>query len=423
MRITALTFGTEGDWRPMVALCHGLAGAGHDVVLLGPRPAVPLADHLGVPFVALEGDMASELEAAMPSMERGAGPREIGRLVTSFAQRHTTGWMRAVLDAAAGSDVVLPAGLAVYVGLSVAEKLRVPVVGIGLQPVMPTGDFPSAFLPAWRMPRWANRLSHRLVLALMWRAFRGATNAARRDVAGQPRRRGEWRGYPILFGISPTLMPRPRDWPDRYEVTGHWTTPIDPAWEPDPALLAFLAGGEPPIYVGFGSMLGFDRARAERAVQEGLDGRRALIASGAAGLGEGALPPNALRIGPTPHEWLFPRTRIVVHHGGAGTTHAAARAGVPAVVVPFGGDQAFWAARAHRLGIAAAPLAHRALTGPALGSRLDHAAAPDMQQWAHQIGEAVRAEDGIGTAIAALERLIDVDPAVSAPRTYRARRG
>ena len=84
-----------------------------------------------------------------------------------------------------------------------------------------------------------------------------------------------------------------------------------------------------------------------------------------------------------------------MHHGGAGTTHAAARAGVPSVVVPFGGDQAFWAARAYRLGISAAPLAHRAMTGRALKARLDRASAPDVQQWAHEIGEAIRAEDGI----------------------------
>ena len=407
MRITALTFGTEGDWRPMAALCHGLAAAGHDVQLLAPRASAPLAAQLRVRFLALEGDMAAELAAAMPSMERGAGPAEIGRMIRGFAQRHTAGWMRTVLDAAPDTDVILPAGLAVYVGLSVAEHLGVPVVGIGLQPVMPTGDFPSAFLPAWRMPRWANRLSHRLVLALMWRAFRSATNAARRDVAGQPRRRAEWRGYPILFGISPTLMPRPRDWPDRYEVTGHWSTPLDPAWRPDPALDAFLSAGDAPIYVGFGSMLGFDRAKAERAVLDGLAGRRAVIASGAVGLGEGTLPPNALRIGATPHDWLFPRMHVVVHHGGAGTTHAAARAGVPSVVVPFGGDQAFWAARAHKLGIAAAPLAHRALGGPALKARIDYASAAHVQRWTREIGEAVRAEDGIATAVAALERIVE----------------
>ncbi len=405
MRIVALTFGTEGDWRPMTALCHGLAHAGQDVVLFAPAPAAPVARRLDVPFIALEGDMSAELEFAMPSVERGAGPVALGRIVTAFAQRHTAAWMRKVLEHSGDADVILPAGLAVYVGLSCAEHLHLPAIGVGLQPVMPTGDFPSVFLPAWRLPRWANRLSHRIILAAMWRAFRDATNLARLEVAGQAPRRVEWSGYPILFGISPTLLPRPRDWPDRYAVTGHWTTPIDPHWQPDTALVEFLAAGEPPVYVGFGSMLGFDRARAQRAVREALAGRRALIADGAVGLGDRAWPDDVLRIGPTPHQWLFPRVSVVVHHGGAGTTHAAAQAGVPSVVIPFGGDQAFWAARAHALGIAAEPLAHRALTGAALKARVDRASESDLRQRASLVGESIRHEDGIRTAVGALESL------------------
>ena len=401
MRVVAVTYGTEGDWRPLAALCSGLARAGHDVTMLAPRPAEALARRLGVAFDALAGDMAAELDHAMPTlMHKGLDPAAMSRILTGMAARNTSAWMRTVLAHARGADVIVPAGLAVYVGLSCAEHLGVRAVGAGLQPVMPTRAFPSPFVPPWRMPGWLNRMSHRVVLALLWRAFRAATNAAREEV-GQSARRAPWDGYPILFGYSPTLVPAPADWPARFHVTGAWTTVPDPAWRPAAALEMFLAAGEAPVYVGFGSMQGFDRARAEAAVIGALDGRRAIMSAGAARLGQGALPGHVLRVGPVPHPWLFPRMRVVMHHGGAGTTHAAARAGVPQVVVPLTGDQPFWGDRVWRLGIASRPLAHRALTASALRTRLDEAGDGAHATRAAAIADAMRDEDGVGNAVAA----------------------
>ncbi|WP_369679462.1 glycosyltransferase, partial [Burkholderia ubonensis] len=105
----------------------------------------------------------------------------------------------------------------------------------------------------------------------------------------------------------------------------------------------------PPVYVGFGSMAGFDRASLTDALVTALDGRRALFYPGWSGIDTSALPKHVFVVGDTPHRWLFPRTSMVIHHGGSGTTHSAARAGVPSVVVPFAGDQFFWANRLQRL--------------------------------------------------------------------------
>ena len=201
-------------------------------VLLAPQSSRrPLAARLGLRFVTLAGDMAAELDDrhAVGGARRRPGARSAASS-RGFAQRHTGGWMRTVLEAARGTDVILPAGLAVYVGLSVAEHLRVPVVGIGLQPVMPTGDFPV------RVPAGLAHAALGEPAVASAGARLDVARVPRRDERGPARRIGsgragaaEWKGYPILFGISPTLMPRPRDWPERYEVTGHWTTPIDPA--------------------------------------------------------------------------------------------------------------------------------------------------------------------------------------------------
>lgn len=408
MRVVALTFGTEGDMRPMVALCRGLRDAGCDALLLGERSATEYAAQCSVPFVPLAGDMAEAMRtAAAGLLLAGGGVADTAKALAEIARKNTAAWMRTTLEHCAQADGIVCAGLAIYVGLSCAEELRVPVVGAGLQPMMPTREFPSPFVPPWRMPGWVNAASHRLVLAMMWRAFRGAINDARRDVTRQPPRRIEFDGYPVICGISPTLVPQPRDWPEQFAITGAWSLPTDAAWSPQPALAEFLAAGEPPVYIGFGSMVGFDRDRFRALVLDALDGRRALLFAGWSGFGEGALPSGVLSIGPTPHDWLLPRTRIVVHHGGAGTTHAAARAGVPSIVVPFGGDQPFWADRLRRAGVAPPAIAHSKLTASRLRESLALAGNPAMAARARVVGAAIAGEDGITNAVARIERAFD----------------
>jgi sterol 3beta-glucosyltransferase len=400
MRVVALTYGTEGDTRPMVALARGLVDAGHDVTLLAERSGEDHAAALRVPFVALAGDMAGELRRAASGLARsGVDARSVARTLAAIANANTSSWMRATIEHARDAEVVVCAGLAIYVGLSVAEALGIRAIGAGLQPLMPTRAFASPFLPPLRLPGFVNRASHRFVLGAMWRAFRGAINDARCDVAHQTPRKREWTDYPVLFGISPALVPRPRDWGERVAVTGYWFGPRDPHFAPDRELAAFLASGEPPVYVGFGSMLGFDRERVLATVLEALDGRRALLHSGWSDFANASLPANVLRIAHVPHDWLFPKMSTVVHHGGAGTTHAAARAGVPAVVLPFAADQFFWAKRLEALGVAPPMLAHRELNPVRLSERLEAARSDGMRERARQVAMAMSTENGVANAV------------------------
>ena len=406
MRIVALTFGTEGDTRPMLALCRGLIDAGYDVLVLAERSGAGYAQSLRVPFVALDGDMRAELLAAADLSQHGDDVKHVARELSRIGATHAASWMRTTLAHARGAHAILCAGIAIYVGLSCAEALGIPAIGVALQPMMPTRAFGSPFLPLPRLPGFLNRASHRIVLAMLWRAFRGAINDARRDVANQPPRRHEWDGYPILFGMSPTLVPRPSDWPSRFFVTAYWWLPHDDAFEPDADLASFLEAAEAPIYVGFGSMVGFDRARMLAVVLDALNGRRALLQAGWSDFGGADLPPNVHRIGPMPHAWLFPRMRVVVHHGGAGTTHAAARAGVPSVVIPLAADQFFWADRLHRLGVAPKGLSHRDATASALRARLREADDPAMRASARDIGASIAKETGVANAIAHIDALM-----------------
>lgn len=150
-------------------------------------------------------------------------------------------------------------------------------------------------------------------------------------------------------------------------------------------------------------MAGFDRARLLRAVIDGVAGRRALFFPGWSGIEPTALPANFHVVGPLPHQRLFPRTALVVHHGGAGTSHTAARAGVPSVVVPFAADQPFWADRLRRVGVAPPTVMGQKLDGASLCRQIDAALQPAMQARARALGAAMAAEDGVADAVATLQ--------------------
>jgi UDP:flavonoid glycosyltransferase YjiC (YdhE family) len=202
----------------------------------------------------------------------------------------------------------------------------------------------------------------------------------------------------MLYGCSPALLARPADWPPNAELTGAWALPAGQDWEPPPALLDFLAAGPAPVYIGFGSMAGIDQATLAGAVRAVAAGRRVLFQPGWSGIDPARLPPDVFVLDDTPHDWLFPRMALVVHHGGAGTSHAVARAGVPSVVVPFAGDQFFWAARMAGQGIAVTcPAA--GLDGARLVQAVAAASAPRMRAQAQRVGQAMRDEDGVRTAV------------------------
>jgi sterol 3beta-glucosyltransferase len=272
-------------------------------------------------------------------------------------------------------------------------------------PLTPTREFAYPFLPPGAVWHRLNRLSHHVVNGFLWRAFRPALNRARAEVCALPALRRMPSRHPVLYGYSPTLLPRPGDWPEQVEVCGQWTLPM-PHWQPPTALRAFLDAGPPPVYIGFGSMGGFDATRLRDALVHGLAGRRALFYPGWSRVDVSGLPDTVHVLGDTPHDWLFPRTACVVHHGGSGTTHSAARAGVPSVVVPFAGDQPFWAHRLALAGVAPAAVPGSRFGAGDLARGLAFADRSDVRERARRLGAALRSEDGLAHAVTSIERRV-----------------
>jgi UDP:flavonoid glycosyltransferase YjiC (YdhE family) len=203
------------------------------------------------------------------------------------------------------------------------------------------------------------------------------------------------------------VVPRQPEWPERIAMPGYFILKEAEHYTPHSELEQFLSDGPTPIYVGFGSMVSNRACDLADVVLEAvqLSGCRAVIGSGWAGL-DGYLGrcDNILLIGSVPHDWLFSRVALAVHHCGAGTTAAAVRAGIPTVPVPFVGDQFFWGWQLQRLGVATPRLERRGLTAARLAEAIQLARKPEMIARAAALGRRVRSEDGVAAAVRQLER-------------------
>ncbi len=411
MRFTIISYGSQGDVRPIVALGKGLLRAGHSVVFPADREFRSLVERHGLDFRPISGDLRAAMQggAADDMFRKGIDPVAMMRSITALSRDHANAWAKEYWEAAKGSDAIIASGLAFYAGVAVAEKLGIPVVGVALQPLAPTRAFPPPMIPPRRYPGWVNYGLHHVMLQLVWQMFRPAINRARREVLGlKPSYVGPGaqlmrERWPAAYAYSAHLVPRPDDWPDFVQPTGFCFLDEGEDYTPPVDLATFLEDGPPPVYVGFGSMGGYDPTATTALVVEALNGRRAVLSAGWGGIDRSALPPTVFGLDAAPHDWLFPRMSAVVHHGGAGTTAAALRAGKPAVVVPFLGDQPFWGARLESIGVAPAPIPRNALTAPALARAIAATDDPAMRARAAELGALVRAEDGVGNAVRFIE--------------------
>lgn len=422
MRVFLLAYGTRGDVQPMLALARALRTAGHDALVAAPESFAPLAAGHAIPFAGLdEGvlDLWAAPDIAQVAGERRGGLRSL-RAYSTLVRRMRPA-LRRLFDGAwaaargSGADLVVHAPVATA-GPHIAERLGVPAVIAALDPLyLPTREFahPLGLNPPW-LPPALNRLTFHAFLRGQLRLAGIGVERWRREVLGLPRRRHrhdllrlpDGRPAPVLNQVSRHVLPPPSDWPSTVHTTGYWFLPPAADWSPPPRLADFLAAGPPPVYIGFGSVVGPDPGGTGRLVLDAVaaTGVRAVIATGWGGISaSGGLPDGVLAIDEAPHDWLLPRTAVVVHHAG-GTTWSAAAAGRPQVVCPAVGDQPFWAARLHALGVAPPPLPAGSLTAAALAAAIR--AAPTLSRRAADLGEAVRAEDGAATAVTALEKIL-----------------
>ncbi|MGH3817892.1 MAG: glycosyltransferase [Pseudonocardiaceae bacterium] len=351
MRVLLSAYGSRGDVEPIVGLAVRLRALGAEVRVCAPPDFAERLAGVGVPLVPV-GQSARALTTGPPP-SAAALPRRAAELIASQFD--------AVTAAAEGCDALVATGMmpAAAGARSVAEKLGIRSVSVTFQQLtLPSPHHPPLAYPGRPFPPEVtdNRMLWDLDAQSINALFGAALNMNRVSIGLPPV--DNVRDY--VIGDQPWLATDPildpwQQTPDLDVVqTGAW---ILPDVRPLPAdLEAFLDAGTPPVYVGFGSMPMRASTDVARVAIEAIraQGRRAVVARGWADLALIDDRDDCFVVGEVNQQALFARVAAVVHHGGAGTTTAATRAGAPQVVVPQAVDQPYWAARVAGLGIGTA---------------------------------------------------------------------
>ncbi|KAF1797863.1 hypothetical protein FB192DRAFT_1289012, partial [Mucor lusitanicus] len=423
LHFTCLTIGSRGDVQPYVALCKELQKDGHTCrIATHPEYEQWVTEH-GIEFRSIGGDPGELMKLCIDN----------SFLSVSFIREGTKffySWFESLLassyKACQGTDVIIESPSAM-VGVHMAEKLGVPYFRSMPFPFTRTTKFPHPFASqSAAAGRIYNDMTYVMIDMALWAGTSKYVNRFRRDVLELPStnldRLELWR-VPYIYSFSPSVVHPPKDWPDFIHCTGYWFLDNpDMKWKPDAALVDFLHdanGARPIVYIGFGSIIVPDAVETTRIIVEAVlkANVRAIICKGwstrlikqeEAEQEEDSevlldkYPGTIFHIDSVPHDWLFPQIQGVVHHGGAGTTAAGLRAGLPTVIKPFFGDQRFWGQRIEELqvGICLSKLSKNHLTD-ALKTITQN---QTMIAKASKVGETIRKENGPRNAVESIYR-------------------
>ena len=374
LHVVLTSIGSRGDVQPMVAIAQALAARGHRAVIAAPPDFGPWIRSLGFEFAGVGSDVNAFMQRHREAL--GANIARFFALTRRLFDTELPAQMDALVELARDADAIVFGGGSAM-GPSAGEKLGIPVIGVLFTTcVIPSSDHAPVVVPWRTLPRWMNALLWKLEAPMWNRLLRTGVNAGRErhglapvdDMVTYLFERSHY-----VVAVDPGVLPLDPRWAARVPHVGFLFMDTKNA-SLDPDLASWLDDGDPPIYVGFGSMTGRGPERMQRVVTDAIRsiGRRALVSRGWANLGS-ELPEGWRAIGDTPHERLFPRMACVVHHGGSGTTAAALRAGVPQVLVPLILDQYHHAQVLHEQGLAPRPVPMEKITAAQLADAIREA--------------------------------------------------
>jgi UDP:flavonoid glycosyltransferase YjiC (YdhE family) len=425
-RVAIAAIGTMGDVQPFVALSKTLLKRGYSVILCTTSDFEAFVTGHGIEFHNLGADIQafirqSQFDNAMSKNLLLYAPSLLRQGQQILREACKQLWI-----AAQGADCIVFHQTTNF-AIDIAEALDIPAIMTAFQPINPTGEFPHFSYDGPPLDPLFNRIS----LDPLFNRLSYVIQAAQQSYYDFPRDRmrakllglrsrkrngfsknafGE--NIPALHAYSPTLSPRPGDWPETTVVTGFWRLEDDSAWKPDADFQRFLAAGPPPVYLGFGSMP-WGASRNTEIITKALRlwGGRVVIGQGWGGIKAEDLPETVYSISRAPHTELFKYVSAVVHHGGAGTTHTGLYAGRPTFVVPQFFDQPYWGKRVYELGCGPAPVRLRKLTPGLLAAALEELSTDTSYAVAaRELRERLLNEDGAGYAADVVEETISDYP-------------
>ncbi|KAG8648352.1 hypothetical protein MANES_09G183500v8 [Manihot esculenta] len=406
-----LIVGTRGDVQPFIAIGKRLQEDGHRVRLATHANFKDFVLTAGLEFFPLGGD--PKVLAGYMVKNKGFLPSSPSEI--SIQRHQLRDIIFSLLPACQNPDPdtkipfkanAIIANPPAYGHTHVAEALKVPIHIFFTMPWTPTSEFPHP-LSRVKQPV-AYKLSYQIVDSMIWLGIRNIINEFRKKklkLRPVTYLSGYYSSSPDLpYGYiwSPHLVPKPKDWGPKIDVVGFCFLDLASNYEPPNSLVEWLEGGDPPIYVGFGSLPLQEPEKMTQIIVTALEetGQRGIINKGWGGLGNLAEPKEFVYLlDNCPHDWLFSRCKAVVHHGGAGTTAAGLKVGCPTTIVPFFGDQPFWGEQVHARGLGPAPIPVDEFSLEKLVDAIHFMLDPKVKEHAMELAKAMEEENGVQGAV------------------------
>jgi len=396
--ITILCSGSRGDFQPYIALAQELQKLGKSVRIAGGKSFEDFIKSYGIDFYSLSVDYLSADIDPKLLQDAQSSDNPLKMLLTfNKMKKYVFGLTAEMFSACQGSELI------VYhpgctIGYFAGEKLGIPSILAAPFPMHKTKEIAS--LIAYGKTKMPKALSYKLLQGMLWMAGKTGIAAFFKEEYGKlpenfgsPFERVD-KNHPAIISCSNFVFPRPKDWNASIHQNGYWFVEENIDYKPSEELSDFLKNGEKPVYIGFGSV--FDSKQKDETVKIIIDalntsGKRGIIC----GMGDVQnLPGNLLAINSIPHSWLFERVSLVCHHGGAGTTAAGFKAGIPSIIIPFSNDQFAWAHRAYDLGVGSKPIYRKKLTSDKLASAIQYALKDDVIKNAKTLSKNIATENG-----------------------------
>jgi len=405
MKITLLTYGSQGDVAPFAALGQGLVQAGHQVILVAPEKLKYLVNQEQIDFVAFPGDPQQMVQDLVD--RAGSNWWRMVRSMSSFVLPLGLEVSQIARKTCQDADLIVHSFLLTNTGYEIAREKNIPDISAQTFPVFTnTSDFPAPAAPDLPLGGLYRKFTHNIVTQTFWQGSRIIYSSLRKNHQELPpltdwpfNPQNHWQ-VPILYAFSPRVIPRPADWREDVHITGYWFSNHDSSWKPDDRLVEFLEKGSAPIAVVFGSTSTRKLDGIYHKVFEALKitNQRGII------LGQKPEELDSPKVywqeGFIPYEWLFKHSAAVIHHGGAGTTGKALRAGIPSIILPFTSDQPFWGRQVYKLGAGPKPLHPKRLTSWKVAEAINLIVNDlKIKSRAQEIGRHLKAEDGITRAV------------------------
>ncbi|MCC3719274.1 MAG: glycosyltransferase [Rouxiella badensis] len=416
MKISIFTAGSMGDIRPFIVLGKRLQQMGHQCSIMSGERNEKIVTEEGLGYDRWDLDLPEARQVEQGLMD-GDSARKAAKKMSGVVEKLMSLWVEQAVTAAKDSRLIIAANQAVPLAMSVGEKFDIPVVTTYFAPLTPSSSIPPFFLKKIvRLPGFINLAVWKLLRLVMWRFVAKSFTACRASLELPDWRwSGPWSdksngSRKILYAFSQHLVPRPKEWPEEtIKITGNWFGEVSSTQTVSPELERFIAEGESPIYVGFGSMASSDPEGLTQKIINVIkrSGVRAVIMSGGGAISAemiaSARLPGVLCVDSVSHEWLFPRVKTVFHHGGGGTVAAAARAGTPQVIMPFIYDQFYWAWQLEELGVSGGSLDMKRVGEDDIENALNKSFSTEVVNRAKKLWQQVNQENGVDNTISELQ--------------------